>query len=171
MIQSIPPPWLHFPPNLWFFLYITLYLIETPFDAFANRADPDQAALVRPAWSKRSILKYFWPSLSYHFVYFLVAVLHKFYCISRSACFCNILTISIIIVTTIFMWHWKKWHAWSAQFHLFTYQIVSEYDQEIPSFIKLPSLSWDPDFSGQMDGWTDRWTYRRGQAYSTCQAE
>ena len=26
-----------------------LYLIETPFNAFANRADPDQAALVRAA--------------------------------------------------------------------------------------------------------------------------
>ena len=30
----------------------------------------------------------------------------------------------------------------------------------IPSFIKLPCLSLDPDFSGQMDGQTDRWTYR-----------
>ena len=29
--------------------------------------------------------------------------------------------------------------------------LVSEYDQEIASFIKLPCLSWDPDFSGQMD--------------------
>ena len=28
---------------------ITLYLIETPFNAFANRADPNQAALVRAA--------------------------------------------------------------------------------------------------------------------------
>ena len=28
---------------------ITFYLIETPFDAFANRADPDQAALIRAA--------------------------------------------------------------------------------------------------------------------------
>ena len=26
---------------------LTLYLIETPFDFLANRADPDQAALVR----------------------------------------------------------------------------------------------------------------------------
>ena len=26
---------------------LTLYLIEKPFNAFANRADPDQAALVR----------------------------------------------------------------------------------------------------------------------------
>ena len=25
------------------------YLIETPFDAFANRADPDQTALIRAA--------------------------------------------------------------------------------------------------------------------------
>ena len=29
--------------------YLTLYLIETPFNAFANRADPDQAALIRAA--------------------------------------------------------------------------------------------------------------------------
>ena len=28
---------------------LTLYPIEMPFDAFANRADPDQAALVRAA--------------------------------------------------------------------------------------------------------------------------
>ena len=28
---------------------LTLYLIEIPFKAFANRADPDQAALVRAA--------------------------------------------------------------------------------------------------------------------------
>ena len=26
---------------------LTLYLIETPFNAFAKRADPDQAALIR----------------------------------------------------------------------------------------------------------------------------
>ena len=29
--------------------HLTLYLIETPFNTFANRADPDQAALVRAA--------------------------------------------------------------------------------------------------------------------------
>ena len=29
------------------FSCLTLYLIETPFNAFANRADTDQAALVR----------------------------------------------------------------------------------------------------------------------------
>ena len=28
---------------------LILYLIEAPFDAFANRADPDQAALIRAA--------------------------------------------------------------------------------------------------------------------------
>ena len=28
---------------------LTLYLIETPFNTFAKRADPDQAALVRAA--------------------------------------------------------------------------------------------------------------------------
>ena len=28
---------------------LTLYLIETPFNSFANRADPDQAALLRAA--------------------------------------------------------------------------------------------------------------------------
>ena len=30
--------------------YKTLYLIETPFDTFAKRADPDQAALVYSAY-------------------------------------------------------------------------------------------------------------------------
>ena len=29
--------------------YLTLCLMETPFSTFANRADPDQAALVRAA--------------------------------------------------------------------------------------------------------------------------
>ena len=28
----------------------TLYVIETPFDAFANRPDPGQVALVRATW-------------------------------------------------------------------------------------------------------------------------
>ena len=28
---------------------LTLYLVETPFNAFSNRVDPDQAALVRAA--------------------------------------------------------------------------------------------------------------------------
>ena len=36
-------------------LSLTLYPIETPFDAFANRADPDQAALGRAAWSGSSL--------------------------------------------------------------------------------------------------------------------
>ena len=31
------------------FLSLTLYLIGTPFNAFASRADPDKAALVRAA--------------------------------------------------------------------------------------------------------------------------
>ena len=35
---------------------LTLYHIQTPFNTFANRADPDQAALVRAAWSYRSTL-------------------------------------------------------------------------------------------------------------------
>ena len=29
--------------------HLTFYLIETPFNTFANKADPDQAALVRAA--------------------------------------------------------------------------------------------------------------------------
>ena len=29
--------------------FLTLYLIETPFKAFENRLDPDQAALVKAA--------------------------------------------------------------------------------------------------------------------------
>ena len=36
----------------------TLYLIETPFSTFANRADPDQAALVRAAWSGSTLFAY-----------------------------------------------------------------------------------------------------------------
>ena len=35
--------------NLHYLLSLTLYLIEMPFNAFANRADPDQTALVRAA--------------------------------------------------------------------------------------------------------------------------
>ena len=37
---------------------LTLYPIEMPFDAFANRADPDQAALVRAAWSGSTLFAY-----------------------------------------------------------------------------------------------------------------
>ena len=40
-------------------LYILiLYLIEMPFNAFANRADPDQAALVRAASSGSALFAY-----------------------------------------------------------------------------------------------------------------
>ena len=39
--RSQTNPWHHEEDTL------TLYLIETPFDVFANRADPDQAALIR----------------------------------------------------------------------------------------------------------------------------
>ena len=35
--------------NLHYLLSLTLYLIEMPFNAFENRADPDQTALVRTA--------------------------------------------------------------------------------------------------------------------------
>ena len=41
-----------------FYTFLTLYPIETPFDAFANRADPDQAALVRAAWSVSTLFAY-----------------------------------------------------------------------------------------------------------------
>ena len=37
---------------------LTIYLIETPFNTFANRADPDQADLVRVAWSGSTLLAY-----------------------------------------------------------------------------------------------------------------
>ena len=37
---------------------LTLYLIEMPFNAFANKADPDQAALVRAAWSGSILFAY-----------------------------------------------------------------------------------------------------------------
>ena len=45
---------LYFTTEFWPFL--TLYLIETPFNAFANRADPDQAASVRAALSGSTLL-------------------------------------------------------------------------------------------------------------------
>ena len=41
-------------------IYLTLYLIETPFNAFANRAGPDQAALVRTTWSGSTLFAYGW---------------------------------------------------------------------------------------------------------------
>ena len=37
---------------------LTLYLIEMTFNTFANRADPDQAALVRAAWSGSTLFAY-----------------------------------------------------------------------------------------------------------------
>ena len=37
---------------------LTLYLIATHFNAFANRADPDQAALVRAASSGSTLFAY-----------------------------------------------------------------------------------------------------------------
>ena len=40
---------------------LTLYLIETPFSSFANREDPDKAALVgatRAAWSGSNLFAY-----------------------------------------------------------------------------------------------------------------
>ena len=37
---------------------LTLYPIEPPFDTFANREDPDQAALVRAAWSGPTLFAY-----------------------------------------------------------------------------------------------------------------
>ena len=37
------------PLNSCTYTFLTIYLIESPFDTFANRADPDQAALVRAA--------------------------------------------------------------------------------------------------------------------------
>ena len=37
---------------------LTLYLIEMPFNTFANRADPDQAAFVRTALSGFTLFAY-----------------------------------------------------------------------------------------------------------------
>ena len=37
---------------------LKLYLIETPFNTFANRADPDHAALVRAARSESTLFAY-----------------------------------------------------------------------------------------------------------------
>ena len=36
----------------------TIYLIETPFSTFANKAEPDQAAFVRAAWSGPTLFAY-----------------------------------------------------------------------------------------------------------------
>ena len=46
------------PVTLPAWLGLTLYLIEAPFDAFANWADPDQAALIRAAWSGSTLFAY-----------------------------------------------------------------------------------------------------------------
>ena len=35
-----------------------IYHIEMPFNSFANRADPDQTALVRAAWSGSTLFAY-----------------------------------------------------------------------------------------------------------------
>ena len=37
---------------------LTLYLIYMPFNTFANRVDPDQAALTRAAWSGSALFAY-----------------------------------------------------------------------------------------------------------------
>ena len=39
-------------------LALTPYLIEMPFNAFANRANPDQAALQRAVWSESTLFAY-----------------------------------------------------------------------------------------------------------------
>ena len=39
-------------------LILTVYIIDTPFNTFANGADPDQAALVRAAWSGSTLFAY-----------------------------------------------------------------------------------------------------------------
>ena len=43
------PKYLQSDKHLCHLFSLTIYLIETPFNTFANRADPDQAALVRAA--------------------------------------------------------------------------------------------------------------------------
>ena len=45
-------------PSLAILGMLTLDLIQMPFDAFANRADPDQAALIRAAWSGSTLFAY-----------------------------------------------------------------------------------------------------------------
>ena len=39
-------------------ILLIVYLIEMPFNAFANRADPDQAAIIRAAWSESTLFAY-----------------------------------------------------------------------------------------------------------------
>ena len=48
-----PGPWAE-----WNKIDLTLYLIEMPFNTFANRTDPDQAALVRATWSGSTLFTY-----------------------------------------------------------------------------------------------------------------
>ena len=59
---------------------LTLYLIETPFKPFAKRADPDQTALVRAAWSVSTLFAYgnrYDPSLVDLTSYFFVCSMYK----------------------------------------------------------------------------------------------
>ena len=39
-------------------IILTFYIIETPFNTFVNREEPDQAALVRASWSRSSLFAY-----------------------------------------------------------------------------------------------------------------
>ena len=50
--------WKYMPVTLPAWLDLTHYLIEAPFDTFANRADPDQAAIIRAAWSGSTLFAY-----------------------------------------------------------------------------------------------------------------
>ena len=43
---------------------LSLYLIEMPFNAFANRADPDQAVIVWSAWSGSNLFAH-WNMIRY----------------------------------------------------------------------------------------------------------
>ena len=47
-----------FPGHTHLLFELTLYLIETPFNTSANRADPDQAAHIRAARSGSTLFAY-----------------------------------------------------------------------------------------------------------------
>ena len=46
------------PIRYMFYYDLSVYLIETPLNAFANRVDPDQTALVRAALSGSTLFAY-----------------------------------------------------------------------------------------------------------------
>ena len=57
LIKKIRPEWSTF-FKYFYKICLPIYLIETAFDTFANRADPDQTALIRAAWPESALFAY-----------------------------------------------------------------------------------------------------------------